>query len=98
MHSTLCLFAKPHIKQHVRRGLLGGIRAKYVYPIKEPKPALPPPKQPKPKREKETVPWKTQATYKQSLKGLYGGKHIQFGNKISDFGNKSRRTWKPNVQ
>ncbi|XP_022751819.1 uncharacterized protein LOC111300457 [Durio zibethinus] len=32
-------------------------------------------------------------------RGLYAGRHIQFGNRISeDGGNKSRRTWKPNVQ
>ncbi|KAK9096133.1 hypothetical protein Sjap_021630 [Stephania japonica] len=32
-------------------------------------------------------------------RGLYAGRHIQFGNQISDKGgNKSRRTWKPNVQ
>ncbi|EPS72501.1 hypothetical protein M569_02258, partial [Genlisea aurea] len=32
-------------------------------------------------------------------RGLYAGKHIQFGNRISeDGGNKSRRTWKPNVK
>lgn len=32
-------------------------------------------------------------------RGLYAGRHIQFGNQISeDGGNKSRRTWKPNVQ
>ncbi|XP_044463019.1 uncharacterized protein LOC123193984 [Mangifera indica] len=32
-------------------------------------------------------------------RGLFAGKHIQFGNRISeDGGNKSRRSWKPNVQ
>ncbi|KAK2658145.1 hypothetical protein Ddye_004678 [Dipteronia dyeriana] len=32
-------------------------------------------------------------------RGLFAGKHIQFGNRISeDGGNKSRRVWKPNVQ
>ncbi|OVA00906.1 Ribosomal protein L28 [Macleaya cordata] len=32
-------------------------------------------------------------------RGLYAGRHIQFGDKVSeDGGNKSRRTWKPNVQ
>ncbi|KAH7652993.1 Ribosomal protein L28/L24 protein [Dioscorea alata] len=32
-------------------------------------------------------------------RGIYAGRHIQFGNKVSeDGGNKSRRTWKPNVQ
>ncbi|KAJ7535434.1 hypothetical protein O6H91_12G033500 [Diphasiastrum complanatum] len=32
-------------------------------------------------------------------RGLYAGRHIQFGNKVSeDGGNKSRRTWMPNVQ
>ncbi|KAJ3670350.1 hypothetical protein LUZ60_010674 [Juncus effusus] len=32
-------------------------------------------------------------------RGIFAGKHIQFGNKVSeDGGNKSRRNWKPNVQ
>ncbi|GLU20974.1 hypothetical protein SLE2022_371450 [Rubroshorea leprosula] len=32
-------------------------------------------------------------------RGLYAGRHIQFGNRISeDGGNKTRRCWKPNVQ
>ncbi|KAK6915877.1 Ribosomal protein L28/L24 [Dillenia turbinata] len=32
-------------------------------------------------------------------RGLYAGRHIQFGNRVSeDGGNKTRRTWKPNVQ
>eukprot|EP00322_Chrysochromulina_rotalis_P003401 CAMPEP_0115848366 /NCGR_PEP_ID=MMETSP0287-20121206/10885_1 /TAXON_ID=412157 /ORGANISM="Chrysochromulina rotalis, Strain UIO044" /LENGTH=115 /DNA_ID=CAMNT_0003302277 /DNA_START=107 /DNA_END=454 /DNA_ORIENTATION=- len=35
---------------------------------------------------------------KRRFRGLYGGKHIQFGNQISFSHKKSRRTWKPNVQ
>lgn len=32
-------------------------------------------------------------------RGIYAGRHIQFGNRVSeDGGNKSRRSWKPNVQ
>ncbi|XP_044965477.1 uncharacterized protein LOC123425804 [Hordeum vulgare subsp. vulgare] len=32
-------------------------------------------------------------------RGIFAGRHIQFGNKVSeDGGNKSRRNWKPNVQ
>ncbi|KAK9207730.1 hypothetical protein WN944_000076 [Citrus x changshan-huyou] len=32
-------------------------------------------------------------------RGLFAGKHIQFGNRVSeDGGNKTRRNWKPNVQ
>ncbi|KAE9593627.1 hypothetical protein Lal_00036440 [Lupinus albus] len=32
-------------------------------------------------------------------RGLFAGRHIQFGNNVSeDGGNKTRRTWKPNVQ
>ncbi|XP_010259821.1 PREDICTED: 54S ribosomal protein L24, mitochondrial isoform X1 [Nelumbo nucifera] len=32
-------------------------------------------------------------------RGIYAGRHIQFGNQVSeDGGNKTRRTWKPNVQ
>ncbi|CAO3630701.1 unnamed protein product [Cunninghamella echinulata] len=32
------------------------------------------------------------ATFKRAQRGLFGGKHIQFGN------NKTRRNWLPNVQ
>lgn len=32
-------------------------------------------------------------------RGLFAGRHIQFGNRVSeDGGNKTRRSWKPNVQ
>ncbi|CAM0906175.1 unnamed protein product [Alopecurus aequalis] len=32
-------------------------------------------------------------------RGIFAGRHIRFGNKVSeDGGNKSRRNWKPNVQ
>jgi ribosomal protein L28 len=37
-------------------------------------------------------------TMKRRFRGLYGGKHIQFGNKVSFSHRKARRTWKPNVQ
>ena len=37
-------------------------------------------------------------TMKRRFRGLYGGKHIQFGNQISFSHRKTRRTWKPNVQ
>lgn len=36
--------------------------------------------------------------FNRAYKGLYGNRMIQFGNKISFAENKSRRTWKPNVQ
>ncbi|KAJ1956285.1 hypothetical protein IWQ62_005336 [Dispira parvispora] len=35
---------------------------------------------------------------KASLKGLYGGRQVQFGNKVSEWDDRTRRTWKPNVQ
>lgn len=31
-------------------------------------------------------------------RGLYAGRSLSYGNTISDFGNRNRRTWKPNVQ
>lgn len=31
-------------------------------------------------------------------RGLYADRSVSFGNTISDFGNKNRRTWKPNIQ
>lgn len=36
--------------------------------------------------------------FKRAYRGLYGNRMIQFGNKISFAENKTRRTWKPNVQ
>lgn len=39
------------------------------------------------------MPW-----FKRAYRGLYGNRMIQFGNKISFAENKTRRTWKPNVQ
>ncbi|KAK9167424.1 hypothetical protein Scep_002615 [Stephania cephalantha] len=42
---------------------------------------------------------KSKVVMGRAKRGLYAGRHIQFGNQISDKGgNKSRRTWKPNVQ
>ena len=35
---------------------------------------------------------------KRRFRGLFGGKHIQFGNRISFSNRHTRRTWKPNVQ
>lgn len=44
-------------------------------------------------------PYPARTTYKQSNYGLYGGTHIQYGNKVSEKGkNKSRRFWRPNIQ
>lgn len=37
-------------------------------------------------------------TMKRRFRGLFGGKHIQFGNTISFSHRKSRRNWKPNSQ
>ncbi|KAI3944790.1 hypothetical protein MKW92_046853 [Papaver armeniacum] len=38
-------------------------------------------------------------TMGRAKRGLYGGVHIQFGDQVSeDGGNRTRRTWKPNVQ
>lgn len=31
-------------------------------------------------------------------RGLYAGRGLSFGNTISPFGNRNRRTWKPNIQ
>lgn len=42
-------------------------------------------------------PYGESNVYKQSNRGLYGGKVIQFGHKISEFKNRNNRTFKPNV-
>lgn len=31
-------------------------------------------------------------------RGLYADRGLSYGNTISDFGNRNRRTWKPNIQ
>lgn len=36
--------------------------------------------------------------FNRAYRGLYGNRMIQFGNKVSFAENKTRRTWKPNVQ
>ncbi|GLT76750.1 hypothetical protein SLA2020_483900 [Shorea laevis] len=41
----------------------------------------------------------TKVVMNRAKRGLYAGRHIQFGNRISeDGGNKTRRCWKPNIQ
>lgn len=37
-------------------------------------------------------------TFKRAQRGLFAGERIRFGDKVSEMGNRSRRTWKPNVQ
>eukprot|EP00249_Psilotum_nudum_P006338 c19649_g1_i1 orf=261-1082(+) len=42
---------------------------------------------------------KSKIVMKRALRGIYAGRHIRFGNKVSeDGGNKTRRCWRPNVQ
>lgn len=43
-------------------------------------------------------PYGDSPIYKQSNRGLYGGKIPQFGNKVSEWGNKHVRVFHPNVQ
>ena len=43
-------------------------------------------------------PYPINRTFKQSWFGLYGGKHIQFGNNVPESRNKTRRDWQPNVR
>lgn len=54
------------------------------------------------RREKESlekcIP-RSKVVMNRAKRGLFAGRHIQFGNRVSeDGGNKTRRTWKPNVQ
>lgn len=37
-------------------------------------------------------------TFKRAQRGLFAGEHIRFGDRVSEMGNRTRRTWKPNVQ
>ncbi|KAJ6295256.1 hypothetical protein OIU76_027630 [Salix suchowensis] len=47
---------------------------------------------------KQAIP-NSKVVMNRAKRGLFAGRHIQFGNQISeDGGNKSRRSWKPNVQ
>lgn len=36
--------------------------------------------------------------FKRAQRGLYAGEMIRFGDQVSEMGNRTRRTWKPNVQ
>ncbi|KAG2380340.1 uncharacterized protein HKW66_Vig0171190 [Vigna angularis] len=53
-------------------------------------------------RDKETLEKcmpRSKVVMNRAKRGLFAGRHIQFGNSVSeDGGNKTRRTWKPNVQ
>lgn len=42
-------------------------------------------------------PYGERQIYKQSNKGLYGSARIRYGNIVAGRGNKTRRTWRPNV-
>jgi large subunit ribosomal protein L28 len=61
------------------------LASKTVTPARLPKKLIPP------------YPYGERLLYKQSNKGLYGHARIRFGNIVSGRGNKTRRTWKPNV-
>lgn len=51
------------------------------------------------KERLEKLPLKSTVVMGRAHRGLYAGRHIQFGNQVSeDGGNKTRRNWKPNVQ
>jgi large subunit ribosomal protein L28 len=54
---------------------------------------------PKAKQSLEKCLPKSKVVMNRAKRGLFAGKHIQFGNSVSeDGGNRTRRTWKPNVQ
>ncbi|KAK0389991.1 hypothetical protein NLU13_3564 [Sarocladium strictum] len=59
--------------------------AKTVTPARLPSKLIPP------------YPYGERPLYKQSNKGLYGSARVRFGNIVSGRGNKTRRTWRPNV-
>lgn len=42
-------------------------------------------------------PYGESRIFKRSDRGLYGGQVVSFGNKVSEMGNRSRRSWLPNV-
>lgn len=52
---------------------------------------------PKEVPEFPAYPYGKSSWFKQADSGLYGGSIIQFGNQISEFRNKSRRSWLPNI-
>lgn len=37
-------------------------------------------------------------TFKRAQRGLFAGERIKFGDQVSEMGNRSKRSWKPNVQ
>lgn len=40
----------------------------------------------------------SQTIFKRAQRGLFAGETIRFGDRVSEHGNRSRRSWKPNVQ
>ncbi|AWU78360.1 uncharacterized protein C5L36_0E04150 [Pichia kudriavzevii] len=42
-------------------------------------------------------PYGESRLFKRSDRGLYGGQVVSFGNKVSEMGNRSRRSWLPNA-
>ncbi|KAA8917691.1 hypothetical protein TRICI_000130 [Trichomonascus ciferrii] len=83
--STVCNRLYAHV---VRR------KVKQEKPLEEGDPAYLLPRE---KPEFPKYPYGEATLYKQSNRGLYGGKMIQFGHKISEFKNRNGRTFKPNV-
>ncbi|XP_027345393.1 54S ribosomal protein L24, mitochondrial [Abrus precatorius] len=54
---------------------------------------------PKEKESLEKCIPRSKVVMNRAKRGLFAGRHIQFGNSVSeDGGNKTRRTWKPNIQ
>src|SRR5688572_21997749 len=61
------------------------LASKTVTPVRLPSKLIPP------------YPYGERRLYKQSNNGLYGEARIRYGNIVSGRGNKTRRTWRPNV-
>lgn len=79
--------------QHIRRTLTRAFHAAPVVLSKHSKRKLE-----QMFRSVPSYPYPIKATFKQSWFGLYGGKHIQFGNNVPLSRYKTRRYWLPNVR
>ena len=90
---------RPLVQQHLSRalGLTVSVLSRGCYTGKSAPPGLNHREEPKPHVFKGGKHHR-KGTMKRRFRGLYGGKHIQFGNKITFSHRKFRRTFKPNVQ
>ena len=90
------LLLRPLVQQHLPRAFGMSVLSRGYFGKSAP-PGMRHREEPKPHVYKSSK-YVPRHTMKRRFRGLYGGKHIQFGNIVTFSHRKLRRTWKPNVQ